>query len=291
MWNNLNDSTALSRCKFVQIVHSRRMEDQLTTTEAAKIASVAPSTIKRWADEGALQVTRTLGGHRRLSRESLEKFLDSRTVRTGLEEEGDAAFVEALLSGNRFLVDAQLLLMRARTKSWYEVAERLGGFLMKVGQAWVAGELTIFQEHVISEALSRGISRMGDSFATRPGAPRCALVCAPGEKHTLGLSLAELCVRELGWVTRWLGNNTPVEEVERVVQTNEVDWLIVAGSGLSNDQAFLEKLTCRLESVCQKYSTRLVLGGSAAWPKSFASAHRLTNYTSLSQLLKNSDSL
>ncbi len=267
------------------------MDDQLTTTEAAKIAAVAPSTIKRWADDGALQVTRTLGGHRRLSRESLERFLDARTVRTGLDEEGDAAFVEALLSGNRFLVDAQLLLMRARTQSWSEVAELLGDFLMKIGNAWAAGELTIFQEHVISESLSRGISRIGDSLATRPGAPRCALVCAPGEKHTLGLCLAELCVRELGWVTRWLGNNTPVEEVERVVQANEIDCLIVAGSVLSSNRACLETLTCRLESVCQKNATRLVLGGSAAWPESLACAERLTSYTSLSQLLKDSDSV
>jgi excisionase family DNA binding protein len=34
----------------------------LTTTEAAEVAAVAPSTIKRWADHGILPFSRTAGG-------------------------------------------------------------------------------------------------------------------------------------------------------------------------------------------------------------------------------------
>lgn len=38
-------------------------QDRLTTADAAKIAGVATSTIKRWADQGLLPFTRTAGGH------------------------------------------------------------------------------------------------------------------------------------------------------------------------------------------------------------------------------------
>src|ERR1035437_4056645 len=39
-----------------------RVAIMLTTTEAAEVAAVAPSTIKRWADQGILPFSRTAGG-------------------------------------------------------------------------------------------------------------------------------------------------------------------------------------------------------------------------------------
>ena len=47
----------------------------LTTTEAAEAAAVAPSTIKRWADQGVLPFLRTAGGHRRFERVAIEQLL------------------------------------------------------------------------------------------------------------------------------------------------------------------------------------------------------------------------
>ena len=37
----------------------------LTVSEVAALFSVAPETVKRWANEGRLPYFRTLGGHRR----------------------------------------------------------------------------------------------------------------------------------------------------------------------------------------------------------------------------------
>jgi methanogenic corrinoid protein MtbC1 len=35
---------------------------------------------------------------------------------------------------------------------------------------------------------------------------------AAGDDHTLGLSLAELCLREAGWATRWVGRRAPIDQ-------------------------------------------------------------------------------
>lgn len=44
------------------------MEEQLyTTTKVAKIFGVTPRTIQMWADSGMIEVTKTLGGHRRIT--------------------------------------------------------------------------------------------------------------------------------------------------------------------------------------------------------------------------------
>jgi excisionase family DNA binding protein len=52
----------------------------LTTTEAAEVAAVAPSTIKRWADQGILPFSRTAGGHRRFERFVVERLLREQPV-------------------------------------------------------------------------------------------------------------------------------------------------------------------------------------------------------------------
>lgn len=58
------------------------MDDLLTTQEAAERLGVGPTTIKRWADEGRIEVVRTLGGHRRYTVVSVEK-LRGQEVRAG----------------------------------------------------------------------------------------------------------------------------------------------------------------------------------------------------------------
>lgn len=262
------------------------MEELLTTTEAAELAAVGASTIKRWADEGALQVTRTLGGHRRISRNSLEQLLQTRNTGEHLEEEQDQKLIGALLDGNRYFIDAQLLFMRAESASWLEVADKLAAFLTRVGLAWQAGHVSIFQEHMLSEALARSLSRLSDSLPAHSPARRCALVCVPGEKHTLGLSLAELCVRELGWLPRWLGGNTPLEEIQRVLEAGQVDCLVIAGSSQAGSPRCLKQLNGQLERSCQKRGVRLILGGSAPWPLKSKHSQRAHSFAELAPLLQ-----
>ena len=44
-----------------------------------------------------------------------------------------------------------------------------------------------------------------DALPVGERGPVCLLACAEGDDHTLGLSLAELCLREAGWATLWAG--------------------------------------------------------------------------------------
>ncbi|MBF0189258.1 MAG: response regulator [Magnetococcales bacterium] len=48
----------------------------LTTTAAAKRLGVARGSIQGWVDKGVLKAMRTPGGHRRITRESVESLLD-----------------------------------------------------------------------------------------------------------------------------------------------------------------------------------------------------------------------
>lgn len=51
------------------------MEEELyTTTKVAKIFGVTPRTIQMWADSGMIKVTKTLGGHRRITAKEVERL-------------------------------------------------------------------------------------------------------------------------------------------------------------------------------------------------------------------------
>jgi excisionase family DNA binding protein len=54
------------------------MPDLLTTAQVAKLFSVAPHTIRRWAQEGLLEPARTAGGHLRFQRDNVNNLLATR---------------------------------------------------------------------------------------------------------------------------------------------------------------------------------------------------------------------
>ena len=66
-----------------------RSGDVLSTKEAAGICKVALSTIVYWFDKGLIQGYRTPGGHRRIFRRDLEKFMKEHAIPLGQRLERD----------------------------------------------------------------------------------------------------------------------------------------------------------------------------------------------------------
>lgn len=261
------------------------MTDVLTTTEAARLASVAPSTIKRWVDRGALPSTRTLGGHRRVSRLALERFLQARVAGEG-EVPPEAREVDAWVNDDQFAIEASLLRSRSRLGAWFRVADAVGEGLVHLGERWAAGRVTIADEHRAADALARALTRVGDALPVSPDAAVCALATAEGDEHTLGLRLAELCLREAGWAVRWLGRATPTDELLRLVRRGHVAMVGLSASSASDDAARLCALAGDLGRVCARRDVRLVLGGEGAWPEHPEHAVRVRTFRDLRALLE-----
>ncbi|MBF0194639.1 MAG: response regulator [Magnetococcales bacterium] len=53
-------------------------DSYLSTSHAAKVLGVAPTTIKGWAEKGIINVWKTAGGHRRISKQSVDAILQQR---------------------------------------------------------------------------------------------------------------------------------------------------------------------------------------------------------------------
>ncbi|MEZ4426933.1 MAG: helix-turn-helix domain-containing protein [Nannocystaceae bacterium] len=258
--------------------------DALTSTQAARRAGVAVSTIKRWADQGLLPFVRTAGGHRRFDARAIDQFLRAQAGPVEVASR-DAAWIERLLAGRPTELDAALAEARARLGAWDRVADELGAALAALGDAWAGGRLSVTEEHLASELLSRGLSRTCDTLPTHAGARCCALACVDDEEHTLGLALAELCLRARGWATCWLGRKTPLAELVAFAGRGQAAMIALSSSSASRSPEALAEVTRRLEAACRRHRVDLVLGGAGPWPAAPAHAVRLTSFAAFDEHL------
>lgn len=259
----------------------------LTTTEAAAIAGVGTSTIKRWADAGLLPTVRTAGGHRRFEREAIARLLHA-TAPSSSPAHPPAvdAWLRTLVGGNLHELLGMLQLARSRCASWCEVADDLGVVLTALGLGWREGRFTVADEHRASDACSRALARLGEGILLGTAAPRCVLACAGDDEHTLGLSLAELCLRESGYVSIWLGRHTPLEEILRLVAHGEVELVALSASSASDDAAELAGIARTLASACEPQRVGLLLGGAGAWPEHPGYGVRVRSFAGLQAWLR-----
>lgn len=263
----------------------------LTTSAAARLLGVGPTTIKRWADEGRLVAVKTVGGHRRIVRESADRMLRQDRIHTALApvESGD-------LFGERWAgllleeveprrIQAALLKERARLGSWWRVADFVGEVIDQLGTLWETGAVTVAEEHVASNGLTRAISACAAAIPSNPQAPRALLCSVEGELHTLGIHLVELTLHEAGWGTLWLGGYTPGEVLMDALDRYHPELVAISASAWSSKPEQLAFLHARIAEACRTQETALVVGGRGAWPAAPGYGVRLFSFEELQRHL------
>ncbi len=256
-------------------------EPMVSAGEAARRLGVAPATIQRWVDNGVLHAERTAGGHRRIYVTELR-----RVIAANRPEEASGPlmdWVAVLMSGDPRRVKAALIAARQLSGSWAETADTVASAIAEIGRRWEAGACRVFEEHAASEALRRGTALCAAEIPCPDDAPRAALFTVEGERHTLGLSLAELVFAEAGWRVLWLGEGAPGEELKSLVSHLKPDLIAVAASSASSPPA-IARYQEKLRRVAARARLPLVLAGSGLWavtPK----AHRIVTFHELRSLL------
>ena len=239
-------------------------DELLTTQEVARRAGVGATAVKRWTDAGLLACVRTAGGHRRFARREVERFL---RANPGAAEPAREPWLGALLEGgDPRALEALLLAERARAGAWHRVASTAGAALEALGRQWADGAVSILQEHQASERLARALARTCDGIPLAPEAPRALLACAEGDEHTLGLSLAELVLREAGWASVWAGRRAPLDELGPALSRTGARLLVVSASAASSDPLALRRQAEALGQVARTGGVSLAMGGEGAWP-------------------------
>src|SRR5215208_5060540 len=136
----------------------------LTTRQLSRVWLVSEATIKRWADTGQLKSSRTIGGHRRFPLAEVMRFQTERGL--GATHGGAAAkatseavafdaagtaeqFFEAVKRGRTGEATALLLeahMLGAPLDVIFD--EVVAASLKRVGDLWVADEMSVAEEHL-----------------------------------------------------------------------------------------------------------------------------------------------
>ncbi len=237
-------------------------DPMVTTGEAAQRLGVTAATIQRWVDGGVLHAERTPGGHRRIPVAELRRLIAS--TRPAELKGPVAGWLAALLQGETLSLRSALLAARQRSGSWAELADEVASAVAELGRHWEAGACLVFEEHAASEALRRAIAMCAGAIARPENARSAAVFSVAGERHTLGLSLAELVFAEAGWEVFWLGEGPPLEEIGVLIDKKRPDLLVVSASPACPATA-VARYQDGLLRAAKRARISVLLGGGGHW--------------------------
>ena len=253
--------------------------------DAADRAGVTVSTLKRWADAGRISCVKTRGGHRRFRGSDVDQLVEQMSALGGETRTRDERWLGLLLQDDVHPLMAELFAGRARLGAWYRVGEEVARALRLLGRRWAQGRLAILDEHLASERLHRALAQIVAGFTLVPEAPACFLTTPPGEEHTLGLSIAELCLCESGWRGLWGGGALPAEHLAGRLAGLPVAMVAAAASPSSVPPRRLRRWTTEVAAACARKGIPLVLGGGGAWPAGIGGVVQVASFAQFHELL------
>jgi MerR family transcriptional regulator, light-induced transcriptional regulator len=121
------------------------------------------------------------------------------------------------------------MLMRQGMQKF--VLETITPLNRAVGDAWMRGELQVFEEHLYTEQLQVALRTAINAFPRQSGIPRVLLTTFPSEQHGLGLLMVEALLVPEGVQCISLGPQTPLEDIRRAVIAHKVHILALSFSG------------------------------------------------------------
>ncbi|MDT8402024.1 MAG: MerR family transcriptional regulator [Bacteroidales bacterium] len=118
-------------------------------------------------------------------------------------------------------------------------------FLERVGVLWLTGSITPAQEHFVSNLVRQKLFANIDSQMTTriPDRKKVLLFLPENELHEIGLLFYTYITRKSGHDVLYLGPQTPLDSVRKLIKTWKADILVTASSsgfsGISNDEYIL----------------------------------------------------
>ncbi|MEK9506962.1 helix-turn-helix domain-containing protein [Gemmatimonadota bacterium Y43] len=269
---------------------SVEMDLHLTTTQVAELLDVHPSTVKRWCNDGDLEIDKTGGGHRRIALHEVLLLAELREIPTLLdgfapyqdrvwtaiqEAVGEQRFdgvrelaMEWLKTGELWRI-SRLLLVLGRHPAVEFAAfcdDVVRGFMQSVGAHWSTGELRVGEEHLASESLAEVLIRLREPFATAPDASRPLAVVGSmeGVRHGLGSWCVRLLLERHGWEVCFLGTDVPMEDFAAIQQSREASLVCIsfASPAGAADMVRAMRILARFYEADRPFA--LALGGDLA---------------------------
>jgi MerR family transcriptional regulator, light-induced transcriptional regulator len=111
------------------------------------------------------------------------------------------------------------------------VLETLVSLNHVVADAWMRGELAVFEEHVYTEQVHSTLRVGINAFPQPAGTPKVLLTTFPGEQHAVGLLMVEALLVSEGAHCISLGVQTPIEDIRRAALAYDAQIVALSFSG------------------------------------------------------------
>ena len=102
-------------------------------------------------------------------------------------------------------------------------------YLQRLGERWVAGKVSVAQEHFASGVVRGRLLGLARGWGSGVG-PHALLACPPGESHDIGLLMFGIVLHRGGWRVGYFGVDTPLEDLVPVARGAKPDLVVLAAS-------------------------------------------------------------
>jgi len=102
--------------------------------------------------------------------------------------------------------------------------------MYEIGMLWERGEISVAQEHMSSAIVSRVMATcsMVDTASSRRVRGKAVITSAPNEFHEIGAWMISDLLEQDGWEVRYLGANTPVNDLLNLLRSFRPDVLALS---------------------------------------------------------------
>jgi len=181
-----------------------------------------------------------------------------------LEEE--AAWVQWLTEDRSDLIRQALQQQIVRQGLGHVVDQLIAPLCVLVGESWMRGELSVYQEHLFTETLQsvlrEAIASADASGQSMQHLPRVLLTTTPTEQHGLGLLMAECHFALESCVRYVLGTSTPIADIAQAVRQLQIDVLALSFSAYASRRDLLDGLQQLIDQLPS--GVEIWVGGAAA---------------------------
>ena len=163
----------------------------------------------------------------------LQRQLESResvAEKIGAGETAPDWLIDRLRSGQAELLRYDLAQRIAREGVQRFVCDTVPELNRRIGEAWVAGEIRVFEEHLYTELMQNQLRAAIQSLPRSNARPQVLLTTLKDEEHVLGLLMAEALLAAEGAWCLSLGAQTPISDIIGAVQGTTTDIIALSFS-------------------------------------------------------------
>ena len=264
----------------------------LNSNDVAKILGINISTLKRWTENGTIECTKTVGGHRKFTMQNVRNYYKNhktadKNIGLGLEYLKHKKIYE-LISKNKFKELAKILAESSLESDDLSVSTIINGAYMKHIQVEkICDEIVEPASTIVENGLRQGYISHLESFISRKVITRAieglnynkpngsfngkSALCINFEDNLpdLGVVMSEIILRHCGYNVFNSGSHADLGNLKSVVEKKQVDLILFY---LCNMQCCMATVKANLAktklqsteiiSIAQHLGVSVVFGGT-----------------------------